>query len=166
VMQKEGIPGERKEPKKKERKKEKPDPRSALVREFLEETLVSLPEETVMFREESVYLVPSHPLEERDLVSPGVLVGTVQKGRVIPHHRFFLAYANDFRSKTVLTGEDPRVGAYLSGEEIPVEGEGGWSVVFYHRCPLGGIKISQGRGKNYYPKGLRKAVASDGEGYV
>jgi NOL1/NOP2/fmu family ribosome biogenesis protein len=44
---------------------------------------------------------------------------------------------------------------YLSGAEIDCDLEDGWAVVTLHGLPLGGIKVSCGRGKNHYPKGLR-----------
>ena len=46
--------------------------------------------------------------------------------------------------------------AYLRGEEIPLEKEKGAYPVFYHGLALGMVKVSGGRGKNHYPKGLRR----------
>ena len=63
--------------------------------------------------------------------------------------------AENFRNQISLPYEDARVEAYLRGEEISLEGSG-YGVLFAEKLPLGGVKISAGRGKNYYPKGLRK----------
>jgi NOL1/NOP2/fmu family ribosome biogenesis protein len=56
----------------------------------------------------------------------------------------------------MLSPDDSRVEAYLRGEEIALEEKKGYAVLYCGSCPLGGVKISGGRGKNLYPKGLRK----------
>jgi len=142
-------------PKKKKEKGGKADPREAAVKAFLAEVLEQIPEEKLLFRDEDVYLVKPLPFPDGIFVSPGVLIGSVQKGRVVPHHRFFRAYADRFRNRFTLSYDDPRVESYLHGEEIGLEGKG-WGVLFADTLPLGGVKCSGGRGKNYYPKGLRK----------
>lgn len=45
---------------------------------------------------------------------------------------------------------------YLKGDELasPIE-LSGYAVVTYQGAALGGVKISSGRMKNHYPKGLR-----------
>ena len=142
-------------PKKKKGKGTKPDPRMTTVNQFFDEVLEAKPKGTLLFRGDDVYLIPDLPFAEELFVSPGVMIGTIQKGRVVPHHRFFRAYAPLFRNRISLPYLDPRVEAYLRGEEIPLEGNG-YGVVFADSLPLGGVKTSSGRGKNYYPKGLRK----------
>lgn len=142
-------------PKKKKEKKGKADPRVETVKKFLQETLNTMPAGELLFREDEVFLTRDLPFPEELFVSPGVLIGSVQKGRVIPHHRFFRAFAEAFRKRISIPYEDPRVEAYLRGEEIPLEGNG-YALLFADTLPLGGVKCSAGRGKNYYPKGLRK----------
>ncbi len=142
-------------PKKKKEKNTKPNPNGAAVEKFLGEVLETRPEGMILFRGEDVYLTPIHPFPEELFVSPGVLIGTVQKGRIVPHHRFFRAMAEFFRNQISLSYDAPEIEAYLRGEEIPLEGSG-YGVLFAETLPLGGVKISSGRGKNYYPKGLRK----------
>ena len=44
---------------------------------------------------------------------------------------------------------------YLRGETFDVDIEDGYGVIIVDGCALGGFKISQGRFKNFYPKGLR-----------
>ena len=34
--------------------------------------------------------------------------------------------------------------------------EKGWSLLMAERIPLGGVRVVNGRGKNAYPKGLRR----------
>ncbi|MBQ8910938.1 MAG: hypothetical protein IJY89_00015, partial [Clostridia bacterium] len=142
-------------PKKKKEKQGKADPRRAPVEKFFAEALEKKPEGVLLFRGDDVYLIPHSPFPEELFVSPGVMVGTLQKGRLVPHHRFFRAYAHLFRSHISIPYDDPRIERYLHGEEISLEGNG-YGVLFADTIPLGGVKCSAGRGKNYYPKGLRK----------
>lgn len=143
-------------PEKKKEKKERPNPDEAAVRNFLKETLTDFPREKLVCRGENWFLLPDENLPVESLVSPGVCIGSVQKGRLKPHHRFFLAYAPFFREKLTLSLSDPRVEGYLRGEEIPVPDRRAYLALFVGNCPLGGVKASGGVGKNYYPKGLRK----------
>lgn len=155
VLRKEGekaFPSEKKKKKEKEKKK---DMNFAVAEAFLKENLVLFPEEELYFRDADAYLVPKTPFEKEIFASPGVLLGTVQKGRLVPHHRFFRAYGERMKNRFVLTDSDPRVEAYLKGEEILLEGKG-YGTLFAGKLPLGGVKASGGRGKNLYPKGLRK----------
>ena len=87
----------------------------------------------------------------------GVLIGEVQKGRLIPSHQLFSAYAELFTRKVELSGESERMERYLSGEEIeaPPDISDGWCVITYRGAAVGGGKIVSGRIKNHYPKGLR-----------
>ena len=86
----------------------------------------------------------------------GVILGEVKKGNFFPHHQFFSAYGRDFRRIEELKRGDSRTEKYLRGEEIDTTStENGWCSVTYEGVPLGGGKISCGRVKNHYPKGLR-----------
>lgn len=90
------------------------------------------------------------------VISAGVAVGRLIKGRVEPEHDLFKAYGDSFRRILELAPEDARVARYLHGEEIDADGlEDGWAVVRVAGCTLGGIKVVRGRAKNHYPKGLR-----------
>jgi NOL1/NOP2/fmu family ribosome biogenesis protein len=58
--------------------------------------------------------------------------------------------------KVNLKSDDSRVEKYLRGEEIDCDTDkSGWCAVCYEGVPLGGGKISSGKVKNHYPKGLR-----------
>lgn len=160
VIQKQGEKSEQKSKEKKQKKGQKKSPKQTenelAVRAFFEQNLKATPDFSLYFRDQDAYLVPQGGIEEGLCASPGVLVGTVQKGRLVPHHRFFLAFADSFLLQIRLEATDPRVEAYLRGEEISLDAGRGWGVLFCHNCPLGGVKLSDGRGKNFYPKGLRK----------
>lgn len=100
------------------------------------------------------YIVPDIPLPERGVFSPGVKIGTVQKGRVVPHHRFFSAYGDMFAKKIEIGDKPELVEKYLCGETFPCECVGYAAVTFYGAV-VGGAKCADGSAKNYYPKGLR-----------
>ena len=128
------------------------------VWDFLSGTLTSRPDCRLVQLREDVYLAPSVPLPPRGVYAAGVCVGTLQKGRLVPHHQLFSAYGKDFRRQLSLTAQDPRVAAYLRGEELPapeLAGESGFAALLFEGAPLGGGKAVDGRLKNHYPKGLR-----------
>ncbi len=151
----ESEPSLTREAKKKKGKEKKPLQEEKIVWDFLGSVLKSLPKGSLCFREDSVFLLLDMPFSADDFVSPGVLIGSVQKGRVVPHHRFFRAFAGEMKNQFVIPLDDPRTDAYLRGEEIALTGEG-YGVLFAHTLPLGGVKATGGRGKNLYPKGLRE----------
>ena len=130
----------------------------ATVRTFLEETMTEMPKGRLTLLRDTVFLAPDFPIPATGVFAAGVAIGTVTKGRVVPHHHLFSALGPLFRERIFLTKDDPRVGAYLSGEEIAVSdltSGSGFAAVFYEGAALGGGKISSGKLKNYYPKGLR-----------
>ncbi len=98
----------------------------------------------------------------RDLPAiPGVLRAGIGlgsfAGRVfIPHHHAYTALGGRFARRLELSLGDPRVAAYLRGEEIADSGSlRGFAALCIEGAPTGGIKLSGGVGKNHYPKGLR-----------
>lgn len=123
------------------------------------ETLEKMPQKRLARLRDGIYLVPEIPVPAGGVFAPGVCVGTVQKGRIEPHHQFYSAYGADFKRKLSLSEGDPRVPQYLRGEEIDapeLAGEkNGYACVLYEGAPLGGGKAVGGRLKNHYPKGLR-----------
>ena len=93
-------------------------------------------------------------------VAVGVPLGEERKGRIVPHHHFFMGYGKDCLSQIVLDPTDDRVSRYLVGEEIDVPQDlRGYTAVLLRMgnttLTLGGGKAVGGRLKNYYPKGLR-----------
>ncbi len=149
-------------PRKKDREKEKKPPMISesdlkLVKSFLDEVLIPSDRPTPIPFKGSVVLAPATlPLPERLIYSAGVTVGSVVKGRIVPHHAFFSAYGADFRRRLDLSLDDPRLAAYLHGDTIPTDLPNGWAVVTVCGYPLGGVKISSKTAKNHYPKGLRR----------
>jgi len=96
------------------------------------------------------------------VVSLGVTLGEVRKGRVVPHHHFFTAYGKGLSAQAVFVPDDGAVSRYLAGEEIEVDPAlSGYAAILLSvgetAVTLGGGKAVGGRLKNYYPKGLRVA---------
>ena len=100
------------------------------------------------------------PMPSFGVVAAGATVGEARKGRLVPHHHFFMAYGDRLAARCLLSPDDVAVTQYLGGEELSVENAGaGYAAVLLKlgdsTVTLGGGKLSGGRLKNYYPKGLR-----------
>lgn len=101
-------------------------------------------------------VIPPHiiPPITKQITAAGVKVGEIDK-RLIPHHQFFSAYGACFKHKMDFRSDNDDLKRYLRGEEIETTLPDGWAVVTIYGCPIGGVKVSSGRAKNHYPKGLR-----------
>ena len=139
-----------------------PDKKTAeITTRFLSEVLCEIPSDmrlTVL--RDGLWLSPELPIPSAGVFAPGVCIGTLQKGRIEPHHQLPSAFGKQYRRQVVLSHNDPRVAAYLRGEEIPLTAEetangNGYAAVLFEGAPLGGGKIVGDRLKNHYPKGLR-----------
>lgn len=108
-----------------------------------------------------INILPSKPLGTSGLrvLSKGVILGEIIKGRLEPHHQFFMAYGSAFKNKLNLKISDSRVEKYLAGEEITAENlENGFGALLIENCVIGGFKNNNGVLKNRYPKGLRVKI--------
>ena len=129
------------------------------VRRFFRENMARDRSSEVRYAGENLVLIPhGMPLMPRSVFCSGVLLGEIKKGILTPSHQFFSAYGQEFLRKENLLPSDGRVEKYLHGEEIDaMETTGsGWCAVLYNGVTLGGAKLSGGRLKNHYPKGLRR----------
>ena len=139
-----------------------PDKKTAqIATDFLNTTLCEFPQgmQVTQLRD-TLWLTPDFPVPSRGLFAPGVCIGTLQKGRIEPHHQLPSAYGKSYRRQIDLCADDPRVAAYLRGEEIPLTAVeaalgNGYAALLFEGAPLGGGKIVGDRLKNHYPKGLR-----------
>ena len=132
----------------------KPD---AVVLDFLKDTLTHYdPEQVASYNGNPVYVSPVLALDRGAAFSCGVTIGEVRKSYVQPHHQFFMALGTQFKRQIELDPDSPELERYLHGEEIAVNCENGWAVITTKGCTVGGVKVSGGRAKNHYPKGLRK----------
>lgn len=127
-----------------------------VITDFLDDVLLYYDKENVTtYNGNPVYFSPDMPVEKGSAFCCGVTIGEVKKNYIQPHHQFFMAMGKDFRRKIELTAEDERTKKYLHGEEIETDCKNGWAVVMVDGCSVGGAKVSGGRAKNHYPKGLR-----------
>ncbi len=129
------------------------------VQAFLQELFPQLVQRPLVQFRENYYLPPEQPLPELPglhLLRCGVLVGAVEKERFVPAHHLMHALGAQCENRELLTAGDPRTAAYLRGEEIAAEtAANGWCAVCVDGFALGAGKVSGGRVKNHYPKGLR-----------
>ena len=130
----------------------------ATLESFFRENLCERPKGEIKKHGENLVLI-SHgtPLLPKSVFSAGVLLGEVKKGILHPSHQFFSCYGNLFLRKLVLKRDDARLSRYLAGEEIeaPEISGKGYTAIFFGKASLGGGKLSDGKIKNHYPKGLR-----------
>ena len=124
--------------------------------DFLDDTLVAYDERNVqIYNGNPVYFTPDFPIRKGTAFSCGVTIGEIRKNYVQPHHQFFMAMGTDFKRKIELSAESDEIKKYLHGEEFNTDCENGWAAVLVDGCTVGGVKVSNGRAKNHYPKGLR-----------
>ncbi len=131
----------------------------SIAEAFLKENLKELPRGRLVKQGDFALLIPhALPHPKHSVFMSGVILGEIKGNRLTPHHMFFSAYGRLFREQENITANDPRIRAYLRGEEIDAQNvRGGWCAVLYEGVPLGGGKTSGGRIKNHYPKGLRNS---------
>ena len=140
-----------------------PAPRPAKVpkqlQDFLRQLFPQLLDRPLQQFRESFYLPSVQPLPSLaglHLVRCGVQLGSVEKDRFTPAHHLMHAFGAQCANREELTAADPRTAAYLRGEEIEARTAGsGWCAVCVDGFALGAGKVSGGRVKNHYPKGLR-----------
>ena len=107
-------------------------------------------------RNDNYFVVPEFELDfdNINVLSPGILLGTLQKGVVKIAHEFYHTYPELFCNRIEL--DAVQVQEYLKGYEIELDTTTSGIVVVTHLgIALGGGKIVNGRLKNYYPKNLR-----------
>ncbi len=126
------------------------------VFEFLDDTLTDYDKKNVrIYNGNPIYFTPDFAVNNGVAFSCGVTIGEIKKGYILPHHQFFMALGNLFKRKIELASESEDIKKYLHGEEILSDCENGWAVITVDGCAVGGAKVSHGRAKNHYPKGLR-----------
>lgn len=98
------------------------------------------------------------PFSLPGVLRKGVPVGEWRGSRLHPAHGLFVAQLNlPFTSVLDLPLSDPRLHQFLSGEELDTDLLGkGFLPVLAEGWPVGFGKLSGGRLKNHYPKGLRR----------
>lgn len=106
---------------------------------------------------EKLYLSPQSMPELRGIkcLRPGILLGEIRKGRLVPaHHLCMCLKAEDFKRTASLTEDE--LCAYRRGESVFRTCENGFGAALYSgKYPVGWFKSSNGQLKNHYPKYLR-----------
>lgn len=102
-------------------------------------------------------LPPGLPeLKGLGVLSAGTAAADICRNRLEPCHALFLAARREDCAQCLdLPLGDPRLAAFLRGEEIEAGGLQGWTAVAAAGVTAGFGKASGGRLKNRYPKGLR-----------
>lgn len=127
-----------------------------VLTDFLDDVLVSYNKEKVqIYNGNPVYFTPDFPVPRGAAFSCGVTIGEIRKNYIQPHHQFFMAMGKKFKRKIELSADSDEIKKYLHGEEFETDCPNGWAAVLVDGCTVGGVKVSNGRAKNHYPKGLR-----------
>ena len=133
----------------------------AVWRAFAQETLrVDVDEERLQQVNGRLYLLPEMVLEtgRLHLIRYGLLLGEIRKGYFRPDHALALALRpQDAADAVNFTADSDEIAAYWQGLDLPHAGPDGWLLVAVDGFVLGWGKRVNGRLKNHYPRGLRKA---------
>jgi NOL1/NOP2/sun family putative RNA methylase len=90
------------------------------------------------------------------IIHHGRWLGAIKKGRFEPSHAFALSLeASQVRRVVSFKPGDPQLARYMRGEIIVSHEANGWCLVCVDCYPIGWGKISAGRLKSHFPKGLR-----------
>ena len=127
-----------------------------IVTEFFNDTLTEYNSDFVgVYNGNPIYYNNRLPIPDRTAFCCGVTIGEIRKNYILPHHQFFMALGDNFKRKINLSVNSAELSKYLHGEEFDTDCQNGWAVVMVEGCAIGGAKVSNGRAKNHYPKGLR-----------
>ena len=133
----------------------------AAAQELYADCFKTPPEGTFMRVGDTVRLLPSDlpTASGVHVLCAGLAAAQVMQGRTLrvePAHALFQsADPSDCRRLLDLLRDDPRLLAFLNGQEIAVAAPDGWTGVAVEGIMTGFGKVAGGRLKNRYPKGLR-----------
>ena len=127
-------------------------------RQFATQTLTSQRIQPNFMLENRFFMIPTryayHPALHT--LRAGVFLGDIDKKYFYPsHHLAHVLTSQDVQRSVDFQVDDLQLLAYMRGEEIQVSIAEGWALVTVDGLSLGWGKVSQGRMKNHYPKGLR-----------
>jgi NOL1/NOP2/fmu family ribosome biogenesis protein len=128
-----------------------------IFNKWKEENLINFNQEIKVF-ENTLLAIPNFEINTKEIytLKYGTILGKIEKERFAPNHNFFTAFSECFKNKINLTLDDERVLKYLKGESLIIENSNnGYACIFVNSFALGGVKISNERANNLYPKHLR-----------
>ena len=99
-----------------------------------------------------VSLQPLYDLKA-SILRQGILLGELVKGRLEPHHHFFISFTGLKNTCEIADAED--VSRYLRGESLFIDVPKGYVQITYRGVPIGFGKSDGSQIKNRLPKGLR-----------
>ena len=130
-------------------------------RELYADCFADTPTGTFAAFGDTVRLLPADLPDTRGLtvLGAGIAAAQLHTGRTLraePAHALFQsAAAADCCRLLSFAADDPRLTAFLRGEELTVEAANGYTAVAVAGIVTGFGKVSGGKLKNHYPKGLR-----------
>ncbi len=136
----------------------KENAQTKMLRELYESCFSSKPVGHIAVYGNTGYMLPECmpdvPLD--GVIRAGVPLGELKSNRVEPAHGVFMAAnINECRKYIDLAADSAELAAFLHGEEIFCTGENGFTAVCCNGIVTGFGKVSGGKLKNRYPKGLR-----------
>ena len=123
------------------------------------ELFTNPPEGTVCRYGDKLVLVPwESPVHLPGILRQGTPVGELRGNRLVPSHGLFVAELGaPFTKALNLPLNDSKLDLFLQGQELETDLAGkGYLPVLADGWPVGFGKLSGGRLKNHYPKGLRR----------
>ena len=133
-----------------------------LLKEFLIKNMsIVFDKRDIVCLGNTFYLVPKQfddklmtALDDLRIINIGVNLGNVVNNRFIPSHNLFMAMGEYFIQKIEL--DNISLNKYLHGDELTISGyKNGYAVIAKNNFALGGVKVTNNKLKNLYPKGLR-----------
>lgn len=103
------------------------------------------------------YIVKNENLIKQGInyLTIGVRAGQDRKKYYELNHNLFSSLGSNFKNQINLDYIDQKIKKYLRGETLEIQEQNGYGAILISGCALGGYKISDGKFKNLYPKGLR-----------
>ena len=112
----------------------------------------------VKAHDENIFALPNKEINTSGIftLQYGVNLGKIVKDRFEVNHNFFTAFGELFKTSLDLSLDDERIKKYLLGESFEESDLiDGYACVKVCSYPIGGVKITQNRANNLYPKHLR-----------
>jgi NOL1/NOP2/fmu family ribosome biogenesis protein len=128
--------------------------------DFADQNLqVNFAHERLVVSNGRLYLLPEQALASGrlHLIRYGLLLCEARRGYFKPAQTLALALqANEAQRSINWPADAPAIKQYLAGQDLPLTGPAGWTLVTVDGYPLAWAKQVGNRLKNHYPRGLRR----------